>query len=66
MYCARSGDVANGVAAAVNAKFAKRYEAKCTDAEMRVCATAGACADTGSALARCRNQKCVFEYEPRL
>jgi len=65
MYCAREGDFANGVVAAANRKRAKAYEVKPTPAQLRSCAMAGACAQSGTARPRCRARRCVVEYEAR-
>lgn len=64
MYCARAGDWMNGVVAAASKKRAKAYEAKPTAEQLRRCATAGPCAQTGKAVARCRQSLCVADYEP--
>jgi hypothetical protein len=65
MYCARPGDWMNGVVAAANKKRAKAYEPKPTAAQLRRCATAGPCAQTGTAVAVCLNGLCAVRYEAR-
>jgi hypothetical protein len=66
MYCARPTDFLEGLVAAVNRKRAKAYASlgKCSEAQRRSCATAGACAMTGASEARCRARSCVVEYVP--
>lgn len=67
MYCARPDDVQAGLVAAVSRKRLKAYEAlgKCSRAQQSQCATAGACAMTGTSEARCRAGSCFVEYAPR-
>lgn len=67
MYCARPEDAANGVVDAVNKRFIKSYEAlsKCSDSELKGCATAGPCAITGESAAVCRQERCEVVYKPR-
>jgi hypothetical protein len=65
MYCARPGDYGNGIAAAANKKRAKSYEAKATAEQIKQCAMAGPCAQTGEMKPRCRRRLCVLDYEPR-
>lgn len=65
MYCARPEDLQLGVVAAVNRRKAKAYEAKCTREQTAACATAGACAMSGTMEPRCREKLCVAEFRPR-
>lgn len=67
MYCARTEDWMTGVVAAANKSRLKAYEklGKCSRAQQSACATAGACAMTGTSEARCRASRCVVEYAPR-
>lgn len=67
MYCAREGDFQAGVVAAANKGRLEKYAklGRCSRAQQRACATAGACAMTGTSEARCRANLCVVEYAPR-
>lgn len=67
MYCARPEDFQAGLVTAVSKKRLKAYEplGRCSKAQQRQCATAGACAMTGSSEARCRAGVCFVEYVPR-
>jgi len=67
MYCARPDDLKDGWVQGVNKKFAKEFErlSKCSDADRRKCATAGACAVTGESLPACKQRRCTVVYKAR-
>lgn len=65
MYCAREGDLNEGVVGAANKKRAKKYEVRATAEQTRSCATAEPCAVTGEMKARCEKKRCVAVYSPR-
>jgi hypothetical protein len=65
MYCARPNDVKNGVADAVNRAHVKTYAAPCSAEDHKGCATAGPCAASHTAQAKCVAKKCALVIEPR-
>jgi len=67
MYCARPDDAQNGWVQAVHKRFAKQFQrlSHCSDADLKKCATAGACAVTGESLPACVKRRCAVVYKPR-
>lgn len=65
MYCARPGDFESGLVAAANKKRAFAYAVKPTAEQLKRCAMAGPCAQSGEMRPRCLDKLCAAEYRPR-
>ncbi len=65
MYCARPGDFESGLVGAANKKHVFEYVVKPHKEQLRHCAMAGPCAQTGTVRPRCRKSLCAAEYVPR-
>ena len=62
--CGRADDANNGIIDVVNKSYRQKYEglSKCSAAETKGCAMAGACANQGQWVAQCERQSCSLQF----